>query len=416
MLDPQNGGDRVKRALGGVVVLCLLSVVCTQAEADGLGSVRTLPEDPGAHWVWIGDLVLHRSALMDGDSGEFLGMLSSGLGIVAPVYASNHREIYLAETHYARGTRGQRTDVVTVYDASSLRPLHEIEIPATRAEHISAVASNALSDDGRFLAVFNLTPAASLSIVDVKQRKFAGEIETPGCALVYAAGENRFAMLCGDGSMLLVTLNEDGLELEKERSDPFFDPEVDPVTEKAVRYGNEWLFVSFEGYVHPVDISGAVPHFAERWSLLTADDRSAGWRIGGTQHLAVHQGLGRLYSLVHQGGPDSHKQPGSEIWVYDLETRERIQRVEPRNGLGAFLRQSLQLQGDDLVSEFLDWLIQTLVPSPGVDRIIVTQDEEPVLFTSSTIPPSVAVHDARTGEFIRDLEEAGLGLALLVTP
>ena len=54
--------------------------------------------------------------------------------------------------------RGVRTDVVTVYDAHTLRPVQEIGIPPKRAEYFPGDAANALSDDGRFLAVFNLTP------------------------------------------------------------------------------------------------------------------------------------------------------------------------------------------------------------------------------------------------------------------
>ena len=88
-----------------------------------------------------------------------------------------------------------------------------------------------------------------------------------------------------------------------------------------MRLGDSWLFVSFEGLVHPVDVSGPAPRFGERWSLLDSADRKDGWRIGGQQHLALHGPTGRLYSLVHQGGPDTHKQAGTELWVYDLATR-----------------------------------------------------------------------------------------------
>jgi uncharacterized membrane protein YphA (DoxX/SURF4 family) len=202
-----------------------------------------------------------------------------------------------------------------------------VRIPPGRAINALSSANAALSDDERFVAVFDYTPATSLSIVDVQRRVFVGEIATPGCSLAYAAGPRRFAMLCADGALLTVTLDGAGREAGRERSQPFFDPVKDPVTEKAVRFGDSWIFVSFEGLVHPVDLSGPSPRFGERWSLLDSTDREEGWRIGGHQHLALHDPTGRLYSLMHQGGPDTHKQPGTELWVYDVAARKRLQRI-----------------------------------------------------------------------------------------
>ena len=180
-----------------------------------------------------------------------------------------------------------RTDVVTVYDATTLAPVAEVEIPPKRAEHASGVASSALSDDGRFLAVFNLTPATLLSIVDLQERRFTAEIATPGCSLVYPSGARRFAMLCGDGALMVIEIDDAGLERSRRRSERFFDPLEDPVTEKAARYGGVWNFASFEGWLHPVDLSPEQPTFAPAWSLFSDADREGGWRIGGAQHLPL---------------------------------------------------------------------------------------------------------------------------------
>src|SRR5207249_4995007 len=103
------------------------------------------------------------------------------------------------------------------------------------------------------------------------------------------------APLFANGAALTVTLDDTGHETRVERSEPFFDPQKDPVTEKAVRRGSEWLFVSFEGVVHPVDVGGDMPRFGETWSLVDDADRRAAWRVGGGQHLAVHAASGRLY-------------------------------------------------------------------------------------------------------------------------
>src|SRR5439155_496223 len=122
----------------------------------------------------------------------------------------------------------------TMTRPSPRRPLlralaDEIEIPAERAEYFPGTAANALSDDGRFMAVFNLTPRTSVSIVDVNARRSTAHVDTPGCSLVYAAGARRFLMLCANGAALSVMLDDEGGEARLERSEPFFDPQKDPV-------------------------------------------------------------------------------------------------------------------------------------------------------------------------------------------
>src|SRR5207249_3435237 len=108
-------------------VWLLASGVALAVDAETVGKVMTLPERPGPHWFWLSDILLHRTALFDADTGGLLGTISSGTAgvgfVIAPLFSPDHREIYLAETYYARGVRGTRTDVVTVYDAATLRPL-----------------------------------------------------------------------------------------------------------------------------------------------------------------------------------------------------------------------------------------------------------------------------------------------------
>ena len=70
------------------------------------------------------------------------------------------------------------------------------------------ISNAALTDDERFLLIYNFNPAQSLAVIDTKTRKFVREIETPGCALVYPTGPRSFFSVCGDGSLLLVSLND----------------------------------------------------------------------------------------------------------------------------------------------------------------------------------------------------------------
>jgi methylamine dehydrogenase heavy chain len=407
-----------------VILACLTAflaraVAVRAAEPETVGKVQTLAAQPGPHWFWLSDILLHRTALFDGDSGRLLGTITSGTpGVgfaILPLRSTDQREIYLAESYFSRGVRGERTDVVTVYDAQTLAPLHEIAIPPKRAEYYPGNASSALSDDGRLLAVFNLTPMTSLSIVDVQARRFVAEVPTPGCSLVYAAGPRRFFMLCANGEALVVTLDETG-SAAVARSARFFDAQKDPLTEKAVRRAHEWLFVSFDGMVQPIDVSGDALQPGERWPLFDDTDRGDSWRIGGGQLLALHAPTGRLYALVHQGGPDTHKQPGTEVWVYDLATRKRVQRIAMVNPLVSFIGQQASLHRDRTSGRFGRWFLGRVMPNPGVERILVTQDASPVLVASASMPPTMTIHDAMTGAVLREVSEPGIAGALLATP
>jgi hypothetical protein len=256
----------------------------------------------------------------------------------------------------------------------------------------------------------------SLSIVVVQARRFVGEVQAPGCSLVYAAGPRRFFMLCANGAALTVTLDDEGHEQAVARTAPFFDANKDPLTEKAVRRGNEWLFVSFEGQVRAVDVSGPELRFAEPWSLVDDADRAASWRVGGGQHLAVHAASAKLYALMHQGGPDTHKNPGTEVWVYDLAARRRVQRIVVTNPLLSFVGQQLGLEKRGRSGRFAGWLLERMLPHPGVERIAVTQDDKPVLVAGASIPPTVTVQDATTGALVREMVEPGLAGTLFYLP
>ena len=400
--------------------LALAALVLASVGLTGAGEVawesRTLPAEPGPHWIWVGDVLLRRAALVDADAGAFRGMVPGGVGIIAPTRSRDGREIYLPSTYYSRGTRGDRTDVVSILDATSLLPLGEVVIPPKRSEHTSWVAGSALSDDGRFLAVFNLTPATSLSIVDVVERRLVGEVDTPGCSLVYAAGPRRFLSLCADGTALAVTLDGSGQEASKVRSERFFDPVADPVTEKAVRRGDEWLFVSFEGYVHPVDVSGGSLRVGDPWSLLDDADREGAWRVGGMQPIALHGPSGELYALVHQGGVDTHKDPGTEVWVYDVARRARVRRVELRNPMASFAADQLGLAPGSLAARAVVLALDLVLPNRGVERIAVTQDPAPLLLTATGFPATLGVYDARGGTHLRDVKEVGIATSLLALP
>jgi len=380
-----------KRSIAAATLLSVFFVATAGADlAPEKVGTTTLPAEPSPHWVWFNDIaffnmVSGRTYLIDADAGRVLGMLSTGVMFAKLDLPKDYNEIYSPETYYSRGARGERTDLVSIYDSRTLEVKGEIIIPPKRHSGVPVPAYSGLTDDDRFLIIYNMTPAQSVSVVDVKERKFIEEISTPGCALVYPAGERRFNMLCGDGSILTVTIDDGGSLVSKELSESFFDPQNDPVTEKAARYGDTWLYASFDGVVHPVDVSGDKPSFLPKWSLLNDADRAESWLPGGTEHLVVHQDKGLLYSAMHQGGVDTHKDPGSEVWVYDLATKKRIKRFTMK--------------------------------APALS-LAVTKDDDPLLLTVVGDESSLQVYDADTGEHLRtvaDIVYGGTPL-LLQTP
>jgi len=401
----------------GAVLLALVLVTGAHAaeiQPDEHGRVATLPSPLGGHVVWVPDRVLRHAVLFDGDDGRMLGALDGTFNLSgpAPLSAPQRGEVYIIDPVYSRGHRGERRDYVTIYDATTLAVRGDIEIPPRSASIGHGYALAAVLDDQRFLVVFNQDPSNSVSVVDLETRQFVGEIVIGGCALVYPVGNRRFGTLCGNGTALTVELDEQGHEARSSRSEPFFDVVKDPLTEKGVRDGARWLFASFEGQLYEVDFAGERPVMAARWPLFSDAERAASWRIGGMQHLAFHRARRRLYSLVHQGGPGSHKDPGWAIWVYDLDRRARVQIIDAPGLLPAFVRPFLHLEPNG----WSDWFLRAVLPNPGIHSIAVTQDDKPLLFVRHDEVGAIGVLDALSGARLRDIEEAGIAGPTLIVP
>ncbi|HEU4429835.1 MAG TPA: amine dehydrogenase large subunit [Myxococcota bacterium] len=407
---------RTKCLLPALAIALASAAAFAEVAPEETGHSAKLSESWSPHAFWASDLLLRRSALFDADSGQMLGALDAGqdLSPVRPLRSAARRELYVASTYYARRSHGERTDALVIYDATTLAPIAEVALPAKKASNAHGIAIVALLDDGRFALVFNQTPANSVSVVDLAERRLASEIETGGCALVYPAGPRRFGMLCVDGTALAITLDERGAETSRSASAKFFDAARDPVTEKGVRLGDgRWLFASFEGMAHEVDFAAnGGPAAKPAWSLFSDTERDDGWRIGGHLHLAFHAASGLLYSLVHQGEADSHKQAGTELWVYDVAKRTKQRAIEIPNVSAAALRSLLDLPEGGAV----DWILQRVVPNAGADCVLVTPDDEPRIVLSNQEAPVIAVLDAQSGELLREIEEPGIAIGLLAAP
>lgn len=355
------------------------------SETDKGPSVTVLGK-PSKHWVWVCDLVFPHMAdgmafLIDGDTGRYLGTLSTGWGFVRVLLPRDDKLIYSPEIYFSRGTRGKRTDVVTIYDARTLSPVKEIQIPPKRSANMPMMANAALTDDDRYLLVYNFTPAQSVTVVDMKSQTFVREVETPGCALIYPTGPRSFFSVCGDGALSLAQLDDSG-NVTVVRSTPVFSLGKDPVTEKAVRIGKIWYFVSFNGQIYPVNATGTHAAVEATWWLTSEAERKQGWRPGGLQQMAVDSHA-HLYAIMHRGGLETHKDPGKDVWVYDVATHKRVRQIALNN-----LASSIQL----------------------------TSDDQPLLFSMFIDKPVLDIYDAADGRLLRSVDQLGTTPTLLVTP
>lgn len=336
----------VQSALG----LSLLVLGLNSARADlpadtGIGQTTlAFPAEP--HRAFVVDVefesfVAGRVTVVDPDQKRVLGMVPTGFA--APSALSHDGKlIYSADIWYSRGTRGTRTDVLTAWDSSTLSPVWEVLIPNKRAESLTQRYGLKTSGDDRFVYVYNFTPSTSVTVVDTQTKAVASEIAIPGCVLNYPVGKRRFASLCGDGSLQVVTLNDQGQENARNRT-PFFDPNAEKLVERAVNVGDTYYFTTTTGTVRAVDFSADAPKILPSWSLVTDEEKKAGWAPGGWQLMAVAPKLNRLYVLMHDAHePMKWEDPSPLIWAFDLKTGKKIATLETPVPVW-----SMQATGDD---------------------------------------------------------------------
>ena len=299
----------------------LLPTASAQIQPEQI-SVETMPE-PGTNWFI--SKTNNGGYIFDAESGEMQGLLSLSRRTPAVTMSHARQEFYAAESYMSRGVRGERTDLVAIYDFDNLSPVAEIIIPNHMAR-LSVRNHLGLLGNGRHLAVLNMNPGHSVTIVDVIDRLFIYEISTPGCAVILPVADNDFLMVCGDGTLQLIQLDLSGYETNRVRSEVFFDVQEDAIFDRTARTANGWLLVTHSGVAYEVSTSGDQITISEPWNIVPEDEED--WRPGGNEFLSVHQDTGLAYIAMHQGPIDTHHVAGEEIWVLGLDSRRRIERLE----------------------------------------------------------------------------------------
>lgn len=354
-------------------------------------TVETLPAPKlGERRVWVHDYALGlygRAILVNADTGDWLGMIDTGWEGVKLDFDRDRKVIYNVGLYMSRGFHGQRVDVLEIFDANTLKILGEIPLPAKMIRGWPNLHHSAMTDDNRFMLVHFYTPASSIGVIDLQARKYVGEIETAGCAHVMSAGGRRFLMLCGDGSALEVQLTDAGRERARIPHKDLFDAVNDPLHGTGVRREDIWTLVSQKGAIHRFDVAGGGFKALPAWTPPADPAGPPGVPGQIIENIALHAASNQLYMLIHRGslepkggGIDYHRQPGTEIWVVDLNT-STVARKFP-------------------------------LPRP-TEAIAISQDATPHLYATTLGLPDVLVLDAATGAPVRSLDGGSTPLLLL---
>jgi methylamine dehydrogenase heavy chain len=296
--------------------------------AETIPKVETLPAKYPTSWSFLnyaGDRIELRN--VGSDTREVKGQLQAhdSATLLVP---EKRPELYVADTVWSRGSRGTRTDFITVYDTHTLNPIGEIVLPGAKRALITAMEGLiAFTDEQRLALVFNFTPASSVTVVDLLKRQVLGEIEIPGCSLVYPYGARGFATLCSSGTMLGVRLDANGAVAGRSETKAFNPLDSDPLFTASTLVGGVRYFPSLHGRVQPVDLRGDDIKVLPDWPLLTAADQAGEWRPSGWQVVTGDEQK-LLYVLMQpQAHEGTHKDPATEVWVYNTATKSRVKRL-----------------------------------------------------------------------------------------
>jgi methylamine dehydrogenase heavy chain len=154
-----------------------------------------------------------------------------------------------------------------------------------------------------------------------------------------------------------------------------------------------------------MDAAGVKP--AGKWSLVTDKERKDNWRISGVQHTAIHRSKGLFYVLMHQGAPETREEPGTEVWVYDVHSQQRVSRIELKElslGIGVSQGAVPRLYSVDF-----------FVPMPYLAMLWVyfTQGQDGIM---KVLQNCVTIYDTQNGKLLHKIDGLPVGYLNMVLP
>jgi len=300
----------------------------TPLPTDAAAKVMTVPVPYPKSWAFLnyaGNRIELRN--VGSDTREVKGHVQArdSSTLLVP---TKRPEIYVADTVWSRGVRGVRTDFITIYDAKTFNAVGEIVLPGAKRALITAMEGMlAFTDEERMALVFNFTPASSVTVVDLVNRKVLGDVDIPGCSLVYPTGPRGFSTLCASGTLLTVRLDANGAVAGRSETKPFNPLDTDPLFTASATLDNVRYFPSLHGRIQPIQTKGDAVVVLPDWPLVPSADAAGHWRPSGWQLIASDDAK-LLYVVMqsdaHEG---THKDPGNEVWVYDAATKARVKRL-----------------------------------------------------------------------------------------
>ncbi len=353
----------------------------TPLEIEAAGKVNRLPNHYPETWFWIQDVAFGhmfegKMVLLDAAAEKLPKQYKGSFNVSMMgniVQARTRNEIYSIETFYSRGVRGDRTDVLTIWSKDKLKPLGEIVWRKNnRAMILPEKSALQLIDNENLLLVFNLNPATSVTVINVKKRQILNEIAIPGCSLIFPTGKRGFSSICSNGGMLSTQLTADGKIYKQQRIAPFFNSDTNPIFEHTAIINGIAYFPDYSGIMHKIDLKGEKAKVIGSWSLVSKKEKRAKWRPGGLG-LIDKDDKGNIYIIMHPDGHEgTHQHGGNEIWVFDSQKEKRIARFP----------------------------VQSWAISLGVGR----GDKPSLMVTNRNM--LLEVYDASTGKFLRTIDAA----------
>lgn len=355
---------------------------------EEVGHIESLPEQYPDSWMLVhdpnyssmfGGKVIVLDVLAKEKGEQIKGMIDNSLfGSFA--VASKRSELYVLETFHERGSRGKRTDVLTIYDKSTLSPMKEITWPKVRLQALPRRHAAALTPDEHFLMGANFSPAGSITVIDLEKKEVVESFDTPGCVLTFATGERSVSSLCSNGGMMTTVLDDEGKKINQSLMPSFFNTDTSPIFERPTIINQIAYFPSFHGEMHEIDLSGEVAKYKEKWSLLTPEEETAGWRPGGLS-LIDNDDQDLAYIIMNPNGAEgTQTQGGPQVWVFDLQKKQKIKAIDIPN-----------------------WAVS----------IAVTHGKDPALVVTNAAM-GLDIFDAKTGELIQNLTNFGVVTPLTV--